>query len=92
MMTDIKDDNKKTGIPYEPPRLFNLGASVAYAGGVQTCKDGGSPEATSCAYGSMAVGQNCLEGNYAGTACKGGCNVSGGANLVKKCKTGACVQ
>jgi len=68
-MTNSKNGDKKEKIPYEPPRLFNLGGGVAHAA-VQ-CNPGGSP-AGLCKDGSMATSQQCLEGGVAGSNCHQG--------------------
>ena len=58
-MIDSKDDNQGPRIPYEPPRLFDLGGGVAYAA-VGDCIPGGSPTS------------RCKDGSIAGTLCKVG--------------------
>ncbi|MBW2005697.1 MAG: hypothetical protein JRI72_14070 [Deltaproteobacteria bacterium] len=50
-MTDPKDDDQKTKIPYEPPRLFDLGGGVAYAAAPH-CGIGGSPPSGQCREGT----------------------------------------
>ena len=79
-MTSSKNGDKKEKIPYEPPRLFNLGGGVAYAAG--PCKEGGSP-AGQCKDGSMATSQECKSGGVAG---KKDCKQGGIPQ--KKCKAG----
>jgi hypothetical protein len=80
IMTDSKDDNQKTRIPYEPPQLFDLGGGVAYA--AVACNPGGSPTGR-CTDGSAATIGKCQIGNIAGGGdCKGGGIPSG------RCKGG----
>ena len=70
-MTGEKNDNQGTRIPYEPPRLFDLGGGVAYA--QATCKPGGSPAAGGCKSGSAATSGPCNSGGIAGHGpCKAG--------------------
>ncbi len=80
-MTDSKDNNQKTRIPYEPPRLFDLGGGVAYAA-VTACSPGGSP-AGQCRSGNAAPTGKCQIGNIAG----GGACREGGIPS-DKCQTG----
>jgi hypothetical protein len=69
-MAEPKDKDKKTKIPYEPPRLFNLGGGVAYA---QTpCNPGGSPGAGACKEGVAAGSNYCQAGSLAVGQCKRG--------------------
>ena len=62
-MTNPKDENQKTKIPYEPPRLFDLGVSVAHAQGKGKCASGGSAFG-GCKSGTRALGK-CLAGDLA---------------------------
>jgi hypothetical protein len=58
-MPDSQDDNQDTRIPYEPPRLFDLGGGVAYAKGEDACTTG-----------SVAAGkckQGCIPGKHKGS-------------------------
>jgi len=68
-MTNSENGDKKEKIPYEPPRLFNLGGGVAYA--AEKCEAGGSP-VSQCNDGSMATSQQCKEGGVAGSNCHNG--------------------
>ena len=78
-MANSKDEDKKK-MPYEPPRLFDLGGGVAYA--AEECKVGGSP-AGNCKDGSMATSDECKSGGIAGKKdCKAG------SMPQKKCKAG----
>lgn len=92
-MTESKDGNQKTRIPYELPKLFDLGGGVAYAKGIGECKAGaapaglickagGSPGGTECSTGSSA-GADCNTGQTAGSKCDTGYTASGG-----DCKNG----
>ena len=79
-MTDPKDNDKKEKIPWEPPRLFDLGGGVAHA--ASNCSAGGSPTGK-CKTGTLATGSQCKAGGIAGQAkCSAG-NVPAG-----KCKAG----
>ena len=80
-MTDSKDNNQKTRIPYEPPRLFDLGGGVAYAQ-VATCTPGGSPTGQ-CRNGNIAATSRCSTGNIAG-----GGNCRDGGIPSSKCSVG----
>ncbi len=80
IMTDSNNEDKKEKIPYERPRLFDLGGGVAYA--QAKCKAGGSP-AGQCKGGNMATGGECKAGGIAGEKdCKDG------GIPQKKCKAG----
>jgi len=68
-MTDPKDKDQRPKIPYEPPRLFDLGGGVAYA--QAACSPGGSPGVATCKSGSSA-GSACWTGTAAGASCKQG--------------------
>jgi hypothetical protein len=81
-MTNSKNGDKKEKIPYEPPRLFNLGGGVAYA--AVECKTGGSP-AGQCKDGTMATSGRCKPGGVAG----GNEDCKTGGIPEKKCKQGA---
>lgn len=82
-MTESKDGNQKTRIPYELPKLFDLGGGVAYAKGKGECKDGTLPAGLICkAGGSPGGGTECKSGSSAGDECKSG-QVAG-----SECKTG----
>ena len=62
-MTESKDGNQKTRIPYELPKLFDLGGGVAYAKGTGECKDGTGPAGLICkAGGSPGGGTECKLG------------------------------
>ena len=72
----------KFKLPYEPPKILDLGGGVAYAaasckagstpGGKPTlCRAGGSPQ-TGCQAGSVAYGSSCKAGSVAGSKCKPG--------------------
>jgi hypothetical protein len=78
-MTDPKDKDQKTKIPYEPPRLFDLGGGVAYAGA--PCSPGGSP-AGKCQAGTAVGTNDCTLGTAAGSTCKKG------DSAVGSCKAG----
>ena len=80
-MTDPKDKDQRTKIPYEPPRLFDLGGGVAYA--AVPCSPGGSPTTAKCENGGAATGSGCSSGTMAGGQCKSGSTAIGG-----KCKVG----
>jgi len=80
-MTDLKDENQKTRIPYEPPRLFDLGGGVAYAqaavcnpGGSPTgqCKSGSAAATGRCSTGTVAGGGNCQDGGIPSLSCAAG--------------------
>ena len=80
-MANPKNEDKKEKIPYEPPRLFDLGGGIAYA--AEKCKAGGSP-AGQCKEGNLATADQCRSGGIAGKKdCK-----DGGAPQ-KKCKAGS---
>ena len=81
-MTESKDGNQKTRIPYELPKLFDLGGGVAYAAG--ECKDGTVPKGLICkAGGSPGGGTGCSPGSSAGADCKNGLRAG------SKCDTGS---
>jgi hypothetical protein len=69
-MTDAEDKEKKTKMPYEPPRLFSLGGGTAHA--AEQCQPGGSPLGGKCQNGAVAIGGNCQSGTIAGNQCKVG--------------------
>lgn len=79
-MAKPKDKDQGTKIPYEPPRLFDLGGGVAYA--QAACSPGGSPGAGACKSGSSAAGLQCWTGTAAGGFCKQG------NSAVGLCKAG----
>lgn len=80
-MTESKDGNQKTQIPYELPKLFDLGGGVAYAAG--ECKDGTVPKGLICkAGGSPGGGTKCKSGSSAGADC------NAGQTAGSKCDTG----
>jgi hypothetical protein len=90
-MKNSKKDNIETRTPYEPPRLLNLGGSVAYAQGA--CVQGGSPSIAQCNTGSTATGASCKAGTIAGATCDAGGAASGGScklgnTATYSCKTG----
>lgn len=80
-MPNSKKDNPDTRIPYEPPRLFDLGGGVAYA--QETCEPGGSPGGAICEPGSSASGSFCESGIIAGGKCE-----QGGTAAGDKCESG----
>ena len=82
-MTDSKNNEKDSRIPYEPPRLFDLGGGVAYAAAPGACSPGGSPTAGQCTPGSAATGGKCQSGGAAGSVCQNGSGALGG-----KCQSG----
>lgn len=70
----------KFKLPYEPPKILDLGGGVAYAaaacraGSVAqsvACRAGGSPQKT-CQAGSVAYGGFCKAGSVAGAKCMPG--------------------
>ncbi|MCK4787936.1 MAG: hypothetical protein KAV87_29555 [Desulfobacteraceae bacterium] len=69
-MTSTKDNNKRTKIPYEPPRLFDFGGGVAYA--AAPCSPGGSPAGGVCSDGNTAIPSQCRAGSTAVKKCLGG--------------------
>jgi|ADurb_Total_1113_FD_contig_51_305053_length_1251_multi_7_in_0_out_0_2 hypothetical protein len=81
------DDNSKTKLPYEPPRIFDLFSSPAYAQQSadvkRTCGTGGSPGGE-CRSGGAAAGGNCLNGGTPSDQCK-----TGQSAAAPKCFTGA---
>jgi len=90
-MADQEEKNEKERTPYEPPILFDLGPSVAYAqagpckaggspGGI--CKAGGNAATTKCLSGSTATGGPCKQGGVASDACRSGGTAASG------CKAG----
>ena len=79
-MANSNNEDKKEKMPYEPPRLFDLGGGVAYA--AEKCTVGGSP-AGKCTDGSLATSDQCQSGAIAGKKdCKDG------GMPQKKCKSG----
>ena len=87
-MASIEDKNKKTKIPYEPPRLFDFGGGVAHA--AEQCLPGGSPTVGACQSGSGAVVSHCLSGGAAGGKCEIGNAASGGACGQGSTASGRC--
>ena len=94
-MTESKDGNQKTRIPYELPKLFDLGGGVAYAKGKGECKDGTLPAGLICKAGGspgggteckqgVSAGADCRAGQFAGVKCDNGITASGG-----DCKDGS---
>lgn len=82
-MTESKDGDLKTRIPYELPKLFDLGGGVAYAKGKGECKKGTAPAGLICKVGgSPGGGTECKSGSSAGADCRTG-QVAG-----SKCDTG----
>jgi len=79
-MTDSGKDDKGSRIPYEPPKLFDIGGGIAYAQSV--CKAGGSPGAVQCTSGGTASGGACKTGGTAAATCRSGTTATFG------CKTG----
>ena len=82
-MTSPKDDKEKTRIPYEPPRLFDLGGGAAAGGGGVTCSPGGSP-GDKCTDGNLATTDRCTSGGFAGKK-----DCAAGGVPQKKCKAGS---
>jgi hypothetical protein len=85
-----KEEQEK--VPYEPPRLFDLGGSTAYA--AAPCNPGGSPAGGQCRNGSTATTSKCQEGSAAGGACQSGSAATGGkcqsgSVAAGKCQTGS---
>ncbi len=81
-MADEKDNNQRTRIPYEPPRLFDLGVGVAHA--AKPCRPGGSPTGDCSAGTNPLVPATCKSG---GIAAQGDCK-DGGIPQVS-CKVGS---
>ncbi len=82
-MTSSKDEDQENRIPYEPPRLFDLGGGVAHAAKDPKCQPGGSPGGAQCQPGG-AAGNKCQQGGVAGGKCQVGTTAAGG-----QCKEGA---
>ena len=61
-MSNQDNESKKAKRPYEPPRIFDLSGSVAYAG--SSCSPGGSA-AGKCQPGTVATGGKCQPGDSA---------------------------
>jgi len=80
-MTGSGKDDKGPRIPYEPPRLFDLGGGIAYAQSI--CNPGGSPGAVSCTPGGAASGGQCKSGGTASGRCWAG------TTALYTCKTGS---
>jgi len=80
-MSDQTENPKQPRRPYEPPRLFDLGAAEAQAQTVDgtVCTPGGSPATAQCKSGSSAFGAACTQGAFAGGQCKNGSAAAGGA-------------
>jgi len=106
-MTTKGDKDRNTKMPYEPPRLFDLGGvDVAYA--QADCRPGGSPVAGQCKDGSMAPTEKCRSGGNAGTECRLGTAAAGykcrsgqtagggecrdGGSAAGQCKAGSSIQ
>ena len=68
-MTDEKNDNKGKKLPYEPPRLFDLGGGIAHA--AAACQSGGSAS-LACKSGNNATGGACGDGGIPSLLCKVG--------------------
>lgn len=81
-MKNSKKENKKSQTPYEPPRLLNLGGSMAYA--QEACIPGGSPSVATCKPGAAATSASCKVGTAAGGTCG-----TGGAAAGGSCKAGS---
>ena len=78
-----EEKKEKSGkVPYEPPKLFSLGGSTAYA--AAPCNPGGSPAGGNCKSGSTATSAQCMVGNAAGGKCQSGSAATGG-----KCQNGS---
>jgi len=96
-MTSSKDGNQKARIPYEPPKVFDLGEGVAYAAKhhKRHCRPGGSPVGK-CQPGAAATGGKCQPGNVASHKCQpgmapggpGGKCHPGGIAVGGKCQPG----
>lgn len=84
-MTDAADENKKTRLPYEPPRLLSLGSGVAQAQDT-VCRTGGLPYLTQCTPGGTAQAGECKSGGTASARCRAG----GQANY--QCKVGTIIM
>jgi len=91
-MTESKDGNQKTRIPYEPPTLFDLGGSVAHAKGKgDRCKNGSNPAGLVCkAGGSPGGGAECKPGTVAGSECKAGYTAGSECKLGQAASGGEC--
>lgn len=86
-MTSSNDKDQGARIPYESPKLFDLGGGgVAHA---QTeiaaikCRPGGSPGGAQCKAGTAASASKCKPGTAAGSKCQSGGLAAGG-----ECKQG----
>jgi hypothetical protein len=80
-MTESEKEDKESRIPYEPPKLFDIGGGIAYAQTV--CRVGGSPGAVQCNSGGTASGGACKTGGTASGVCKAG------TTALWTCKTGS---
>lgn len=69
-MTGSEKEDKGPRIPYEPPKLFDIGGGIAYAQTV--CTVGGSPGAVQCRSGGTASGGACKTGGTAAATCSSG--------------------
>jgi len=83
-MTDTSKKDKDSRVPYEPPKLFDLGGGVAYAQET-VCNFGGTPGVVACMPGNYALGGRCRSGGQAAGQCK-----TGGTALYR-CKTGGVI-
>ena len=81
-MTGSGKEDKDTRLPYESPKLFDLGGGVAHAATLD-CKPGGSPAGTMCKAGGAATTTQCNPGGAAGGVCTSGSTAAGG-----RCKSG----
>ncbi|MBW2334288.1 MAG: hypothetical protein JRF06_04205 [Deltaproteobacteria bacterium] len=78
-MTNSKKKDQGPRIPYESPKLFDLGGGgVAYAQTQTQCKPGGSPGGEQCKVGTTATANKCSSGGAAGSNCKSGGLAAGG--------------
>ena len=90
-MSDSRDDDKEVRIPYESPKLFDLGGGVAHA--AAPCMPGGSPAGQHCSVGTSATGDKCEAGGTAGSKCQHGAMAAGakcqqGNAAADKCQSG----
>jgi len=77
-MANQEKNNEK--VPYEAPRLFDLGGGIAYAGNQEQfggrCQNGNkadpSGEYGNCGNGNKAMSGSCDNGNWAGHGCANG--------------------
>ncbi len=75
-------EKSKFKLPYEPPKILDLGGGVAYAG-ARHCKAGNVPSAQ-CKAGGAAAAKQCKAGGSPQKQCKAGTVAYGGF-----CKNGS---